>query len=351
MARKKKHEEHVNHERWLVSYADFITLLFATFVALFAISNADMEKFRQMVSSMDRAFNGDRAASLISLSADPGGGGDLVIQIVEATQSRPSRGGGDGGRRGGEGDQPFDPMQAVMQRQESGRSGDGPQAEGADDAPGKWPDGDEDETIGATGMHAVLAQAAEQTTALLAMVPEPAHASEPTEAGEAEELGTPEGRANEALVMQIRQLLDEIGLEGKVEVRREPRGTVISLGEAAFFAPGGVDVLPQSVHTLDRILNALRGKDFEMRIEGHTDNTPVSAGRPYRNNEELSALRASRIMEFMMREYGFAGERLSVAGYGPWRPVADNSTPEGRQKNRRVDLVILNQLEASREPR
>jgi flagellar motor protein MotB len=67
MARKKKHEEHVNHERWLVSYADFITLLFATFTALFAISNADKEKFQQMAHSLKNAFATDMPTDVRTL--------------------------------------------------------------------------------------------------------------------------------------------------------------------------------------------------------------------------------------------------------------------------------------------
>ena len=59
MARKKKHEEHVNHERWLVSFADFMTLLFALFTALFALSNADKTKLAEMMKSINNAFNFD----------------------------------------------------------------------------------------------------------------------------------------------------------------------------------------------------------------------------------------------------------------------------------------------------
>ena len=61
MARKKKHEEHVNHERWLVSYADFITLLFATFTALFALSNADKTKLQKAAQSIKAAFASNSA--------------------------------------------------------------------------------------------------------------------------------------------------------------------------------------------------------------------------------------------------------------------------------------------------
>jgi chemotaxis protein MotB len=325
VARKKKAQEHANHERWLVSYADFITLLFATFTALYAISNADMAKFKEMAVSINRAFNGKSSTiSPITLDANAKGNGDMVIQIVESPFSKPDRGAGDVGRRGGDQQQAFDPVAnlAVKSRQ------DQPAEPGATPAP----------TPPSEKAGAILSPTANPST------PEAAASAGPAEQGAAE------GKANDALASQLQQWLSAIGLAGKVEVRRETRGTVISLGEAAFFAPGGIDVLAPNVHTLDNVLNALRGKDFEVRIEGHTDNAPVPAGRPYRSNEELSSLRASRIMEFMIKEYGFPGDKLSVAGFGPWRPIADNATDDGRRKNRRVDLVILNKSEIARDP-
>lgn len=329
MARKKKHEEHVNHERWLVSYADFITLLFATFTALFAISNADLTKFKLMAKSINQAFSGDPPlVPTITIDPNAKGGGDMVINVVEMPATKRAQDKGEGGSKRGSGDE-VDPVAvAIAKGQEKAESaGNG---NGATAAQGEDGQGD-----GGNPTPPLVINAATATAA----TPAP---SAP--------LGTPEGKANDALARQVQQMMDDVGMKDKVDVRQEPRGTVISLSEAAFFAPGGVDVLPQSLHTLDTVLNALRGKNFEIRIEGHTDNTPAPAGRPYRTNEELSAMRASRIMEFMIDQYQYPGDKISVAGFGPYRPLTSNDTEAGRKMNRRVDIVILNQGEIAKDP-
>ncbi len=95
MARKQKHEEHVNHERWLVNYADFITLLFATFTALYAISNADMDKFRKLQASIKMAFaegpscvmKGTPVDSSVQAKGGADPQGNLVISIFSPDYS------------------------------------------------------------------------------------------------------------------------------------------------------------------------------------------------------------------------------------------------------------------------
>lgn len=335
MARKKKPEEHVNHERWLVSYADFITLLFATFTALFAISNADMEKFKKLANSVSEAFHNDRSGiPTIGVEGGASASDALVISIFDSSASgnnpKSSKGGEEPGGEGGELE--FDPVSHLGH-------GITTEEENLDEEEGlgQWVEEDPEGLVTPT-------PTPEPT-------PEPDGGAGQDEGGAAAALGDPEGQASDQMVHELKTLLDQAGLEGKVQVRKEARGTVISLGEAAFFAPGGIDVLPRSIHQLDQILNTLRGRDFEIRVEGHTDDTPVSPGRPYRDNMELSAMRAARVVEFMIREYDFPPMLISSAGFGEWRPVAPNDAAEDRQKNRRVDIVILNQAERAKEPR
>ena len=78
-----------------------------------------------------------------------------------------------------------------------------------------------------------------------------------------------------------------------------------------------------------------------MRIEGHTDNVPIHNGR-FQSNWELSTARASNLIKALVESYGFESRRLSAAGYAEYRPVAPNTTADGRARNRRVDIVILN---------
>lgn len=304
MARKKKLAPPENHERWMVSYADFITLLFATFTALFAISSADLAKLSQMRESIQQAFNG--SSSRVAIDGGSNKDGHLIISISPNTNIPPP---------------------AVTPQ--PGLNEDGDSLVRGND---RIPEGD---------------QGDDKTEADQKPTPTPTPTPEPTP-DSAATLGM-EGANNTALMAQLREMFQVAGLEEAVDVTQETRGTVISLGEAAFFELGQTDVMPQSIHKLDQIMNILRTRKFHIRVEGHTDNTPITSGR-YRDNLELSVMRATRICMFMHENYGFDLKLLSPAGYGEWRPKADNSTTEGRQKNRRIDIVILNDASARLEP-
>jgi len=124
-------------------------------------------------------------------------------------------------------------------------------------------------------------------------------------------------------------------------VSMTPRGIVVSLKQAAFF-PSGTDVIDQTtMPTLEKVAGALTVVTNPVRIEGHTDSIPIHTPR-FRSNWDLSAARSIAIMEVMRNRFNISVERLSIAGYADTAPVADNDTPEGRARNRRVDLVILN---------
>ena len=94
----------------------------------------------------------------------------------------------------------------------------------------------------------------------------------------------------------------------------------------------------------------MRTRSFHIRIEGHTDNVPIRPGGGYSTNMELSGLRAASVVEYMIRQYGIDPTTISFAGYGQYKPIAENVTSEGRRKNRRVDIVILSETAKSLEP-
>ena len=93
---------------------------------------------------------------------------------------------------------------------------------------------------------------------------------------------------------------------------------------------------------LDRIIDVLESdiKDNEVIIEGHTDNIPIQHSR-WSSNWELSTARALSVLHYFTEEGELAPQRFTVSGYGDQRPVADNSTELGRQRNRRVEIIIL----------
>jgi chemotaxis protein MotB len=136
---------------------------------------------------------------------------------------------------------------------------------------------------------------------------------------------------------------------GKIGLKLEGRGLIISLREAAFFSSGDDAVAPGSEAILAKIANEIRGFGNPVRLEGHTDSIPIHNSR-FRSNWELSVARSIAMLELLRQTFGIAPERLSVAGYAENAPVDGNDTEEGRAHNRRVDLVILSAEAVKSEP-
>lgn len=139
-------------------------------------------------------------------------------------------------------------------------------------------------------------------------------------------------------------LLRELKLSGQqVTVSQDGRGLVISFQERIFFAPGEAKLSSPAEKTLDQLSEVLKKTRHPIRVEGHTDNTPIKTTQ-FPSNWELSTARSTTIVKSLIEKHGFPPKRLSAAGYGEFYPLADNSTIEGKQKNRRVDIVLLNPL-------
>jgi chemotaxis protein MotB len=254
---RPKHAEHENHERWLVSYADFITLLFAFFVVMFASSQTDKSKAKQISEAVEKALSEGHTVGIPP----------AVAKVLGGTVD--DKGQGNAQMRGPGG------------AQKSAKE-------------------------------------------------------EPQEVME--------------LSVSLKTLSGELEQEikaGKVEVSMTPRGIVVSLKQAAFF-PSGTDVVePATLPTLEKVAGALKAVSNPVRIEGHTDSLPIHTAR-FRSNWDLSAARSIAIMEEMSSRFQISPQRLAIAGYADTVPVADNDTPEGRARNRRVDLVILNDYALAR---
>jgi len=140
-----------------------------------------------------------------------------------------------------------------------------------------------------------------------------------------------------------RDLEDALGEEIKkheIQMRVTPEGLVVSLSEIGFFDSGDATLLPGGRSTLARIASILNEKGFQIRIEGHTDNVPIHTAR-FKSNWDLSTARATEVVSLLVEKHGFDPEQISAAGYSQYHPVADNDSAEGRQANRRVDLIIV----------
>jgi chemotaxis protein MotB len=118
------------------------------------------------------------------------------------------------------------------------------------------------------------------------------------------------------------------------------------LREIGFYEVGSAALRPTSKDAINRLAGVLSGRTEALRVEGHTDNVPIHNGR-YASNWELSTARASELIKVFIERYGFEPQRLSAAGFAEYHPVSANDTPEGRGRNRRVDIVILNPYPAS----
>ena len=144
-----------------------------------------------------------------------------------------------------------------------------------------------------------------------------------------------------------RRLKDEInGKQVKVEML--PRGLVITFVAEVLFDSGKANLRKDSMPKLDKVAAVLNTTvaDLNVGIEGHTDNQPIKKSG-WKSNWELSTARALSVLHFLS-EKGVNEPRLAATGYGEYKPVATNDAKDGRQKNRRVEIVILPKVEKSR---
>jgi chemotaxis protein MotB len=245
--RRQRHpEEPANRDRWLLSYSDFITLLFAFFVVLFASSYRDKQTIKQLSQAIHVGFQ--------EMGAFSGG----QSNVGSAYPNLPS-----------------DPSTQIQNRE--------------------------------TGKGDALA-------------------------------------ASSFDVAQLRQQLESaMGQElreHEVVMRVTPEGFVVSLNELGFFDSGKAELLPGAGGKIERIAKVLSLHQLDIRVEGHSDDQPIHTPQ-FRSNWELSTARAMAVMQLLVDDSGFDPRKISVVGYGQYRPIADNATPEGRRMNRRVDIVVV----------
>ncbi len=139
---------------------------------------------------------------------------------------------------------------------------------------------------------------------------------------------------------QIGSELAEGDLDEGTEFRLTERGLIIQFTDQVLFPSGSADLRSQAQEMLDALAPILRDVPNEIRVEGHTDNVPIRTA-DFPSNWELSAARATNVLRYLLQVGELESDRLSAAGYGEYRPIADNDTAEGRAQNRRVDVVLL----------
>lgn len=244
MARKKREEEKDNHERWLVSYADFITLLFAFFVVMYAVSSVNEQKFREMAKSIGTAFG---MKNLPSFTINDG----RAVSIAPPVVIRSPRKGN----------------QAEIRK---------------------------------------------------------------------------EREKMKAIGRDLMRILDPFINEGKIRVVQSARGVSVEINASVLFALADARLSSQSEEVLRAVAKVLKDESNDIQVEGFTDNLPMHSAQ-YPSNWELSSARASSVVRLFVEE-GIAEERMVAIGRGANEPIADNATPEGRSRNRRVSLTMLSAI-------
>jgi len=142
------------------------------------------------------------------------------------------------------------------------------------------------------------------------------------------------------LLNKFKQMIDS----GKLKVEVRKGRMIVKMSDKILFDPGKDDLKKEGKAALEEVTKILIGiPDRAFQVAGHTDNVPIKS-RKFKSNWELSTARAVNVVRFMT-ESGMKPERLSAAGYGEFDPVGDNSTDEGRQQNRRIEITLMPSLE------
>lgn len=251
MALKREPEKHPNHERWLVSYADFITLLFAVFVVLYAMGQSDKKKVEEVMQAIQQSFGMATAGAAPKVNVIPSQAITVIPSIKPEIKVAPA-----------------------------GRT----------------------------------------------------------------RSGQVKARADEKDFRQIKSAVEAYlvkqGAQNKVTLEITRRGLIVSLKEAGFFNSGQATIKPEAYELINTIAEVMTQYNNPLRLEGHTDNVPISTAQ-FPSNWELSTARATNGLKYLLNNFDVDANKISATGYAEFRPIADNATSEGRARNRRVDLVML----------
>ncbi|MDD5504274.1 MAG: OmpA family protein [Candidatus Omnitrophica bacterium] len=147
-------------------------------------------------------------------------------------------------------------------------------------------------------------------------------------------------RLREAKSMLDGRLKEEIDSD-KVSLTMDERGIVITFVAEVLFDSGKADLKSEGTVILQKIASVIsrEAADNEISIEGHTDNVPIKHSH-WKSNWDLSTARATSVLHYLVSDCSLRPDNLSATGYGEYRPVKSNSTAEGRQANRRVEIII-----------
>jgi chemotaxis protein MotB len=159
----------------------------------------------------------------------------------------------------------------------------------------------------------------------------------PTKEQAIDELGGMIEKEMEDIVSEVRELVLFNKLGGEVSVVKNEDGVVITMSDLLLFSSGGTQLSDKGLDILKKVAAVLSKLAYHVKIKGHTDSSPISSSQ-YPSNWELSAARASTVVRLLVAN-GVPPQYISAEGYAQYHPIATNDTPEGRSRNRRVEIV------------
>ena len=349
MAIKKKPETPANLERWMVSYADFMTLLFAVFVVLYAFAMAKQSEAQSMAQSVAQAFNESLVTSTGGVLLIPGSLEEKINREAqqaqkEAAQSQPqvrseenggtimnftsagspdndtpnTAGGASGEDLGRSGQSMSDVSKAsgeLIVSDSKSRSQGSPHTEkptgGSDSGAGGFtPGGQSDEK--ANGGHS---------------------SEESSKPGEGK-LGQP----FDSIRKSVSESLASTGAAKEIEIEEDQHWLTLNINSGMLFAEGSASILSASRPLIAKIAVALAQVNNYVRIRGYTDDSFIPNGI-YKNSWQLSAARSISVLNELVAD-GIAPSRMAVEAYGQYAPLVSNATSAGRARNRRVVVAI-----------
>jgi chemotaxis protein MotB len=270
---------------YMGTFADLMALLMCFFVLLLAFSEMDVLKFKQIAGSMKYAFGVQNKVEVKDIPK----GTSVIAQEFSPGKPTPTM------------------IEAIMQHTveitKESLEFDEPTEQEPDEGEGQ-------ESDTGQGSQANIGEA-EQAAA------------------KAEEL------AREIAAKMSQQLNS-----GQIELLAKDNIVVIRIRESGSFASGSDRIEPSFKGVLAKIADILKETDGEIRVAGHTDNLPIDTER-FRSNWELSGGRAASVVRELLKNPELKRERFVITGYADTRPIASNDTPEGRAKNRRVEIIIV----------
>lgn len=296
MAKKKPEEVKKGLDEWMGTFSDMMTLLMCFFVMLFAMSNVDEAKFDEVSQSFQQNF------SIFKGGAKAIGDGVLVSNGVSQLNM----------------------LDEYINSTGKVADSDTQNTEFKENAQGE--------------MDSKMQELAEELGASKEEIKE---LQESIQNLENEKL-----KLSEELAERIEESLAENFLSDQVDVSFDANCVVLTFNGAFLFDSGKADLKTEALPMLNKIGKILsKYADDNIEIEGHTDSVPLNGGR-YENNDVLSNYRALAVFDYLKDNASIDPSIMKHSGRGEYEPIADNSTPEGRAKNRRVEIKIYNALSA-----